>query len=120
MLNDKCLRCGESDSSKSHTLASVGSTPTPATTFHGAYNMDHGIFQNPMIHDKCKMINVPCPTSAASAETGLQTRSWRGQHLPDVPRFIHREEESNPPDLGPGDTRGSTEAMDQFHLSFGI
>ena len=31
------------------------------------------------------------------------------------PSFFGREEDSNPPGLGPGDTRGRTEAPDHFH-----
>ena len=60
----------------------------------------------------------PSPTSSATRKRNsrlacLSSRRQRGQHPSGSP-FIGHEEDSNPPGLGPGDTRGSTEVPDQF------
>jgi len=60
----------------------------------------------------------PSPTSSATRKRNsrlacLSSRRQRGQHPSGSP-FIGHEEDSNPPGLGPGDTRGRTEVSDHF------
>ena len=60
----------------------------------------------------------PSPTNRAIRKRNsrlacLSSRRQRGQHPSGSP-FCGHEEDSNPPGLGPGDTRGRTEVPDHF------
>lgn len=98
--------------------SAMGATPFASTNFRVMIRLADC---NPVVVKPCRKTTSgalpPSPTNSTRKRNSrlacLSSRRQRGQHPSGSP-FRGHEEDSNPPGLGPGDTRGRTEVPDHF------